>query len=123
MIPATVRAPDDRRAEILAVAYDGVRRLHLFVPGDALRIPPAELDATVSARQGGYAVSVVARSFLSEFTILAERVDATAVVDTALVSLFPGERHEFLVDCAPLDDPSAPVGAGVLRTANEVFHE
>jgi len=123
VIPATVRAPDDRRAEILAVACDGVRRLHLFVPGDALRIPPAELDATVSARQGGYAVSVVARSFLSELTILAERVDATAVVDTALVSLFPGERHEFLVDCAPLDDPSAPVGAGVLRTANEVFHE
>lgn len=124
VIPPHVRSPGDRRAEILAVTCEGIRRLHTFVPGDALRIPEAELDRTVVPREGGgYLVQVVARSFLSELTLLVERVDVTAQVDTALVTLFPGERHTFAVDCSPLGDPAALLRPGVLRTANEVFHD
>jgi len=108
------------------LGWKAVERRHgrwcAFVPGDALRIPEPELEATVIAWTGGYRVSVLARSFLSELTLLAERVDVSATVDTALITLFPGERHDFAVDCAPIEDPTALIRHGVLRTADEVLH-
>lgn len=114
----TVSIPDS--AGDLVVASVGEVRAFAFPEGEAL--PDAAFDATAEVVDGGYRVTVTARSVLKDLTLLADKVAADGVVDRGLVSLLPGESAVFEVRTAARFAPEQLLAGDVLRSANQLAH-
>jgi beta-mannosidase len=113
--------PTEPDREVLVVATNDARAVHLFGEDRELAYDPSPLVATVEAVPGGYRVDVRATSFARDVAVLADRVAPDAVVDDMLVPMLAGETRSFLVRTgARLDDPAALVGPLVLRSANSL---
>ncbi len=54
-----------------------------------------KLSVEIMRQRDGYAVKVTADTFLKDLCLMADRLDPTAVVDSMLVTLLPGESHAF----------------------------
>lgn len=107
-----IGAPQHRRREVLIAESGSSRAVWKFVADDALALPEPRYSSTVEKVDGGHAVTVTAETFLSDLVLMADNVD------TALVTLLPGESHTFIVR---VDDPQGLVEA--VHCANEVGRE
>jgi beta-mannosidase len=85
------------------------------------RLDPHPLDAAATRVDGGYSVTVTARSFVRDVFIAVDRVDPRATVDAGLVSLLAGESATFAIASAAAVDPEEFLGALVLRSANALL--
>jgi len=65
-------------------------------------------------------ITVAAQSLARHVALLADRLDPDAVVDDALVTLIPGERHTFRVDTGRSVDATALAESGALRNLNSL---
>jgi beta-mannosidase len=74
--------------------------------------------AAAIAVDGGYEVQVQAASYARDLTLLVDRVDPAASVDTGLVTLFAGDSHLFRIASRLRVEPDAFVDPLVLRHAN-----
>ncbi|MFF4892142.1 glycoside hydrolase family 2 protein [Micromonospora chersina] len=121
-LPAELARPDEARRELL-VAEAGEtaeRALWFFATDREVEWPAAELSATVEPTGGGQRVRVTARTVLRDLTLFPDRLDPSAQVDRALVTLLPGESATFTVHAdAPLD-PEALTRRPVLRCVNDI---
>ncbi|KKK06837.1 glycoside hydrolase family 2 protein [Micromonospora sp. HK10] len=120
-LPAELARPDEARRELLvAEAGDTAERaLWFFAEDREVEWPAAELDATVEPADDGQRVRVTARTVLRDLTVYPDRLDPSARVDQALVTLLPGESATFTVRAdAPLD-PVALTRRPVLRCVND----
>ncbi len=106
--------PGERRDELLVVDTgparpDGSHRaVRAFVADDGIRWPQPELDVAVSRDPADpllAAVAVTARTAVGDLCLLADRLAPAATVDSALVTLLPGERHTFLRRTAAAVEP------------------
>jgi beta-mannosidase len=120
-LPADVVAPDDTTAELLVASAEGASRTFWFFEEDKnLRYPIPGYDSEVAETEHGYAVTVTARTVLRDLTLFPDRLDPGASVDTALVTLLPGEIITFQVRTdAPLDAAEL-TARPVLRCVNDV---
>ncbi|MEV7328777.1 glycoside hydrolase family 2 protein [Micromonospora sp. NPDC093244] len=121
-LPAEVARPDEVRRELL-VAEAGEtaeRALWFFAEDRDVDWPSAAWDATVEPFDGGQRVRVTARSVLRDLTLFPDRLDASASVDRALVTLLPGESATFTVRADGLVDEAALVARPVLRCVNDL---
>ncbi|WFE38817.1 glycoside hydrolase family 2 protein [Micromonospora sp. WMMD998] len=119
-LPAELARPDEDRRELLvAEAGDTAERaLWFFAEDRDIDWPAAEWDATVEPVDGGQRIVVTARTALRDLTLFPDRLDPSAQVDTALVTLLPGESATFTVRApAPLD-AAALTRRPVLRCVN-----
>jgi beta-mannosidase len=57
---------------------------------------------------------------LRDLTLFPDRLDGSATVDTALVTLLPGESTTFTVHADRVLDPAALVARPVLRCVNDL---
>jgi beta-mannosidase len=121
-LPADVGTSDEPRAELLLVdpADSGDRAFWFFAADRELAYPPAEYDATVEPLPGGARVRVTARTVLRDLVLAPDRLDPTAVVDEALVTLLPGESATFTVRSTQPLDPAALTARPVLRCVNDM---
>lgn len=103
--------------EPVVVDVDGLRAVHLDTPDKDLPWDPEPLRSSVTAVPGGYAVTVQARSFARDVTLLADGVAADARVDHGVLTLLPGESATFGVRSGPVAAPE--LFTTFLRTANE----
>ncbi|MGC5050543.1 glycoside hydrolase family 2 protein [Micromonospora sp. DT48] len=120
-LPDELTRPDDGRAELLvADPGDQAERAWWFFAEDRdVRWPAAAFDATVEPVDGGQRVRVTARTILRDVTLYPDRLNPSAEVDTALVTLLPGESATFTVRAdAPLD-VAALASRPVLRCVND----
>ncbi|MEV4386271.1 glycoside hydrolase family 2 protein [Micromonospora sp. NPDC049580] len=121
-LPADLTRPEDARRELL-VAEAGEtaeRALWFFAEDRDIDWPAAAWDATVEPVDGGQRVRVTARTVLRDLTLFPDRLDASATVDSALVTLLPDESTIFTVRSrAPLD-PTALTSRPVLRSVNDL---
>ncbi|GAB3848578.1 hypothetical protein GCM10029963_31660 [Micromonospora andamanensis] len=115
----TVALPDelarpDAAADELLVADTGDptgRALWFFAEDRDVRWPAAAFDATVEPTDDGQRVRVTARTILRDVTLYPDRLDPSAEVDAALVTLLPGESATFTVRSAtPSIPPPSPLG-------------
>jgi len=118
-LPATVAVPSEPSAELLVVALDGLRTVAFFAEDVEVGLPPARYEAHAEPADGGYRVTVTARTVLRDLALFPDRLDPAASVDDMLVTLLPGESATFQVATARELDPSALVSAPVLRCVNE----
>ena len=111
----------DPRRELLAVTAGTRRRLWFFAPDKDLALPAPRLEAAAEPVEGGYAVTVTARTLLRDLALFPDRLDPDAEVDDQLVTLLPGETATFLVRTAARLDTAALLARPVLRCVNDVL--
>ena len=117
--PDLTRAGDEAGELILTAAGEERAWWHFAEDRDA-NLPAPELDVTLEPVEGGYRMSVVARTFVRDLALLVDRLDPDAVVDDMLVTLLPGDRAEFVIRTEislSQDQLSDPL---VLRSANQL---
>ncbi|MEV4478878.1 glycoside hydrolase family 2 protein [Micromonospora coxensis] len=121
-LPADLAGPEEATRELLvAEAGDEVERaLWFFAEDRDARWPAARFDATVEPVDGGQRVRVTARTVLRDLTLFPDRLDPSAEVDRALVTLLPGESTTFTVTAAAPLDPAALTARPVLRCVNDI---
>ncbi|TCB95588.1 glycoside hydrolase family 2 protein [Micromonospora zingiberis] len=124
-LPAELARPDDAYTELLvADAGDpAARAWWAFAEDRDVRWPAADFEATVQPVDGGQQVRVTARTVLRDLTLFPDRLDPTAQVDEALVTLLPGESATFTVRSATPIDPTALTTRPVLRCVNDLSGE
>lgn len=122
MIPAEVATTVAPTGELLvATAPGGERALWFFAEDKDLDLADPQLDVDVHPRPGGVDITVAAQSLAKHVALLPDRLDPDAVVDEALVTLIPGERHAFRVDTGRSVDATALAESGALRDLNRLL--
>ncbi|MDP9807572.1 hypothetical protein J2W42_000403 [Rhizobium tibeticum] len=121
-LPADIATPGTADSEVIVVQMLDRRAFHYFVEDVDLKLPQAKLSVEMSPSVDGYAVKVTAETFLKDLCLMADRLDPTAVVDSMLVTLLPGESHLFQLQTAkPLSAGDITIGT-VLRSANDLVN-
>lgn len=99
-----VALPGDPRAEMLVVDADGVRTVWTYRPDRELTRPRPERAVDPAVVDGALLVTVTAATVLRDVCVFADRLagplgvePAELAVDSALVTLLPGERHVFRI--------------------------
>ncbi|WP_405014720.1 glycoside hydrolase family 2 protein [Kitasatospora sp. NBC_01539] len=118
-LPAMTDGPADPARELLVAAIDGHRTVALCTEDLEAALPEAEFDARAERVDGGYRVTVTARTLLRELALFPDRLAADAWVDDMMLTLLPGEQAAFHVTTDAVLDPTALVSAPVLRCVNE----
>jgi beta-mannosidase len=112
-IPAALSRSGQPQVEVLVVDLgEGfARAVHLWSEVVDQWLDPSPL--VVEAVEGP-AVIVTATSYARDVTLMADLVDASSRVDSALVDLLPGESHRFEIT----SDADARLFVATVRTAN-----
>ena len=121
-LPAELSTPEDSTAEIVVARLDTLTQVHTFVEDIELALDANPVDVEVMETEGGYAVTVTARSLARDVTLLADRAAADATVDDALVTLPAGQSTTFRVRTSARDLEQVLGRPPVLRTANDLQH-
>ncbi|MEU8182178.1 glycoside hydrolase family 2 protein [Micromonospora sp. NPDC049047] len=121
-LPAELARPEDARRELLvAEAGDTAERaLWFFAEDRDVDWPAAVWDATVEPVDGGQRVRVTAGTVLRDLVLFPDRLDGSATVDAALVTVLPGESTTFTVRASGPLDPAALTSRPVLRCVNDI---
>jgi beta-mannosidase len=119
-LPPELGTPEDPRAELLLAATDSQRAWWFFAEDREMRYPPAEYDASAEPVPGGYRVTVTATTILRDLTLYPDRLDPSASVDDALVTLLPGESVTFTVHGDAGLEPEELIRRPVLRCVNDL---
>ncbi|HET8642500.1 MAG TPA: glycoside hydrolase family 2 protein, partial [Pseudonocardiaceae bacterium] len=119
-LPVDVAYADDARRELVLAEADGERAWWFFTEDRDLAYPAPGYDAAVKPAAAGALVTVTARALLRDLTLLPDRLDPSATVDRALVTLLPGESATFTVTSSLPLDPQALTTPPVLRFANDI---
>jgi beta-mannosidase len=109
--------------ELLVV--DGGPRRALWAGSEDkdLGLPRADLEATAGWADGVARVRVTARTLLRDLSLFPDRLAPAAEVDDLMITLLPGESHEFTVTgLDPALDVLTPLtSAPILRTVNDAL--
>ena len=84
-----------------------------------LAYPPASYETSVTATESTVDVTVTARTILRDLVLQADRLDPSAEVDRALVTLLPGESVTFRVTGAGPLSTEDLLHPPVLRCVND----
>ncbi|GAA4170591.1 glycoside hydrolase family 2 protein [Gryllotalpicola koreensis] len=125
-LPPDVRAVGDSSREVIvarATTRDSAFTTALWHPAEVVdqALDPEPFDVSAERTEGGYAVTVTARSFVRDVFLQVDRVDPQARVDRGLVSLLAGESVRFEIASSRDVDPAAFTQWPVLSSAN-VLH-
>ncbi|MGI5239770.1 glycosyl hydrolase 2 galactose-binding domain-containing protein [Dactylosporangium sp. CA-139066] len=130
-----VGRPEDPAAELLVVDADWSRATWVYRPDRDRTPPPPQRRVDLAVLDGRLHVGVTAATILRDVCVFADRLAAALdtppaglVVDDALVTLLPGERHVFHVarrDGRPLPSTAAtaipsPLLGEVVRSFDEL---
>jgi beta-mannosidase len=121
-LPPVVALPDEPRDELLVADPGGTaqRALWFFAEDRDIAYPPPRYEVTGERTPDGWRIHVTAEKILRDLTLFPDRLDPTAEVDNALVTLLPGESATFTVRAAVPLDPAALTTRPVLRCVNDV---
>ncbi|MGQ5262235.1 glycoside hydrolase family 2 protein [Micromonospora sp. ZYX-F-536] len=121
-LPAELARPDEARRELLVAeaGESAERALWFFAEDRDVDWPAAAWDATVEPVDGGQRVRVTARTVLRDLTLYPDRLDPSAEVDEALVTLLPGESVTLTVRADAALDPALLTARPVLRCVNDL---
>ncbi|QGN50325.1 glycoside hydrolase family 2 protein [Micromonospora sp. WMMD558] len=120
-LPAELARPEEARRELLLAeaGEEAERALWFYAEDRDVAWPAAGYDATVEPADGGHRVRVSARTILRDLTLFPDRLDPSAEVDEALVTLLPGESVTFTVRADTPLDPAALTRRPTLRCVND----
>jgi len=119
-----VLSPSSPTDEYLAAEAEAAGAAYWYFVEDPelqLAAPAEALDVAAERTGSGFSVQVSASSLVKDLTLFPDRLDPTASVDTALVTLQSGGSHTFQVTSQQADlDLAALIRRPVLRSANDL---
>lgn len=110
-------APDEL---LRACAADGSTAWWFFAEDRDIAYPEPRFTASIEQTDGAVRVTVTAQSILRDLTLFPDRLDPSADVDDALVTLLPGESATFTVRSARALPARDLLSRPVLRCVNDV---
>ena len=119
-LEAALVSTENAAAELLLAELDGVRAWWFFTEPRDSRLQAPALRVETEPCDDELRVTVTADVLVRDLTILADKLDAAAVVDDGLITLLPGESHVFRIRRASRIDRGELLRPGVVRTANEL---
>lgn len=118
-LDGTLTSPTDPSKEVLVVrSNDAATAFWWFVGDRELVLEPAELDIEVTKDGSSYSVDVTARTMVKHLCLAPDRLDPDAVIDSALVTLLPGESHRFVISSNRDLDAAALTSHPTLNSVN-----
>ncbi|MDR7143513.1 glycosyl hydrolase 2 galactose-binding domain-containing protein [Rhizobium sp. BE258] len=116
-----IAAPDNAANEVVMVQMLDKRAFHYFVEDIDLKLPKPEMTVSINATADGLDVTVTAGTFLKDLCLMADRLDPSAVVDSMLITLLPGESHAFAIKTSKTLKAQDITPGIVLRCANDLL--
>jgi beta-mannosidase len=119
----TVALPNEfagRADELLRAELGDAHAWWFFAEDRDVPFPPARFSAVVQPTATGAEVTVTAETILRDLTLFPDRLDPASTVDSALVTLLPGEAHTFMVRAQWPLDPAALTTHPDLRCVNDI---
>ncbi|TCN40202.1 beta-mannosidase [Kribbella orskensis] len=119
-LPASVATAGELATEYVEVrAADGASAYWYFAEDTALKLDGDAYTAEVAGTENGYDVTVTATALAKDLALFPDRLEASARVDSGLITLSAGESHTFHVTGA--STPAGALGVPVLRSANDLL--
>jgi beta-mannosidase len=119
-LPSPIATPADPTSEYLeARTTDGTTAYWYFVEDTALKVVADPYTTEVTQTPNGYDVTVTATALTKDLTLFPDRLDPAAKVDTALITLSPGQTHTFHVTNTTTTPTTLTKPA--LRSANDLL--
>ena len=119
-LPADVATPGDPKRELLVARVDGETSFWWFAEDLDVAMPAPQCSVSAVRTEGGYDVTITARTLVKDLALLVDRLDPAAEVDDMLVTLLPGESVHLRVSCQRDLPTGAFAAAPVLRCANDL---
>lgn len=120
-LDSALLAPGEPSSELIVADIAGVARAAWFFEEDpALAFDERPYAVAVRETPGGYEAVVTASGLVKDLTLLVDRVDPSARVDSALVTLLAGEEHRFAITAPAGLDPRLFAAPHVVRSANDL---
>jgi beta-mannosidase len=119
-LPAEIARPSAPAAEVLRATADGEHAWWFFAEDRDIAYPPARFRVTVEHGDDDVRLTVTAQTILRDLSVFPDRLDPGARVDTALVTLLPGESTTFVIRGAPGLEAGSLACRPVLRCVNDI---
>ncbi|WP_243226323.1 glycoside hydrolase family 2 protein [Microbacterium sp. CIAB417] len=118
LLAADIATETNAAAELIVADAAGARGVWFFAEPRDSALPAQQTRVAVTETPDGVDVVVTADALVRDLTLLVDKVAANARVDSALVTLLPGESHTFQVrGASAAADFAAPE---VLRSGNQL---
>ncbi|MGX6606956.1 glycoside hydrolase family 2 protein [Micromonosporaceae bacterium Da 78-11] len=119
-LPPEVTTAGDPATELIEASTDAERAWWFFAEDKDIPWPEASFATSVESAGQSTKLTVTAQTILRSLTVYPDRLDPTAEVSAAGITLLPGESFTFTVSSnAPLD-PDALTTRPVLRCVNDL---
>jgi beta-mannosidase len=113
--------PKDELAKSVLVAdFERARVNHFFADYKHSALEAPAIEARVTKTENGLEVAVTAKNLIRDLVLMVDKLDPEASVDTGLVTLLPGETHNFEVTTKKPLSEAELTSARVLRSANQL---
>jgi beta-mannosidase len=119
VVPDDIGTPVDPLRELLVVSAGDRDATWFYAEDKDIDYPAADFDVEVIPKDDGHVVRVTTRNLVRDLALFADRIHADAEVDTMLVTLFPGQSHDFHVRGAADLTVAQVTAPAVLRCAND----
>ncbi|GAB3704696.1 glycoside hydrolase family 2 protein [Nocardiopsis oceani] len=120
-VPPGVARPGVAAREVLTVDGAGERAWWFFSRDRDMDYQKPEFVGETATEGADLRVKVQARVLLRDLVLNVDRLDPQARVDSALVTLLPGESHTFTVRGGARLDPGAVTAPPVLKCVNDAL--
>jgi beta-mannosidase len=107
-------------AELIVADASGLRGVWFFAEPRDSALAAARMTVSTVPADEGVDVTVTAASLVRDLTLLVDKVDPAAHVDSGLVTLLAGESHTFRVVGTTVTDAAAYAQPTVLRSGNQL---
>jgi beta-mannosidase len=118
-VPVGVATASDPRRELLVVTAGDRTATWFYGEDKDIDYPPAVFEVEVVRDSDSHVVRVTARTFLRDLTLFVDRIHPDAEVDSMLVTLLPGQTHDFHVRGVGVLSAEQVQGPPVLRCVND----
>ncbi|HEY2671049.1 MAG TPA: glycoside hydrolase family 2 protein, partial [Rugosimonospora sp.] len=119
-LPAELTRDTSGDELLRAYGSDGSTAWWFFAEDRDIAYPEARFTASAEDSGGAVLVTVTAQTILRDLTLFPDRLDPSADVDDALVTLLPGESATFTVRSAQRVDARDLLRRPVLRCVNDI---
>jgi beta-mannosidase len=119
-IPAGLLPKDELAKSVLVADFERARATHFFADYKHSALEAPAIEAKLTKTENGLRVAVTAKNLIRDLVLMVDKLDPEASVDTGLVTLLPGETHNFEVATKKSLSEAELTSARVLRSANQL---
>lgn len=119
-VPAELSTPNEPTAELLTATLGETRTFWFFAEYKDSALVQPRLSHALTRTSDGYELAVTASDLTRDLTLLIDKIDPDARVDTALVTLLPGETATFAISTSISIELEDLIDPSVLRNANQL---